>query len=303
MAVGDEYGVRAAVLQRLRRPLALLARADHQHAAVRQVAGRQGVRWRIAGRAARRRVQAIGGCPARRAAGVGDGGAGGDSEAAAGQLGRDGGHRHARAADAGVGPDVLAGREGVAEEAVGDRAGHALDQRELVGALDLALDLGLADDHRVEARGDREEMAGDVEVAQRVERVGQLGRARLGLAREDCQRGALGGDGVGRDEVELGAVAGRDRDRLVDLLVGGQLGEHRGRAPLGQREPLAQFQRRRLVRDAERQQLAAHATGSPSRGSTAAAAPTGSSSSLSAISTSSVSSRSIRAIFAAMIDT
>ena len=44
----------------------------------------------------------------------------------------------------------LAGRERGAEEPVEDRAGRALDQRQLVGALDLALDLGLADDHRVE---------------------------------------------------------------------------------------------------------------------------------------------------------
>ena len=46
----------------------------------------------------------------------------------------------------------LAGGERAAEQAVEDRPGGALDEGQLVGALDLALHLGLAEDHRVEAR-------------------------------------------------------------------------------------------------------------------------------------------------------
>ena len=51
-------------------------------------------------------------------------------------------------------------------------------QRRLVGAPDLALDLVLAEDHRLEPRGDAEEVARGVAVARRVDRLGELGRAR-----------------------------------------------------------------------------------------------------------------------------
>ena len=151
--------------------------------------------------------------------------------------------------------DAAAGGERAAEEPVEDRPGPALDQRQLVGALDLALDLGLADDHRVEPGGDPEEVVGGLAAAQRVEVAEQLGRPDLGLAGEDAERRRLGFDRVGDDQVELGPVAGRDRRRLVDALGGGQLAQRADRAALGQREPLAQVERRGLVGDAERQQL------------------------------------------------
>ena len=70
---------------------------------------------------------------------------------------------------AGLGTHPLAGGEGVAEQAVRDRAGGALHQRELVGALDLPLDLGLAHDHRVQPGGDAEQVA---------DRVASRGRSR-----------------------------------------------------------------------------------------------------------------------------
>ena len=76
--------------------------------------------------------------------------------------------------------------------------GHALDERQLVGALDLALDLGLADDHRVEPGGDREEVLDGVVAAQRVDRAEQLGGAQAGLAGEDPERRVLGLHRVGR---------------------------------------------------------------------------------------------------------
>ena len=74
------------------------------------------------------------------------------AERAPRQLDRDRGDRDALLADRGLLAGPPAGGERAAEEAVEDRPGRALDQRQLVGALDLALDLGLADDHRVEAR-------------------------------------------------------------------------------------------------------------------------------------------------------
>ena len=77
--------------------------------------------------------------------------------------------RRSPRADRGLGAHALAGGERLAEEPVHDRARGALDERQLVGALHLTLDLGLADDHRVEARGHAEQVPGGVVVAQRVQ--------------------------------------------------------------------------------------------------------------------------------------
>ncbi len=81
-----------------------------------------------------------------------------------------------------LGARALAGGKGAAEEAVEHGAGRVLDQRELVGALDLALDLGLADDHRLEAGGDAEEVVGGAGAAHRVEVGDELGRPDVRLA-------------------------------------------------------------------------------------------------------------------------
>ena len=195
--------------------------------------------------------------------------------------------------------DAAAGGERAAEEAVEDRPGGALDQRQLVGAFDLALDLGLADDHRVEPGGDPEEVVGGVAAAARVEVAEQLGGRDLRLAGEDAERRRLGFDRVGDDQVELGAVAGRDRRRLVDALGGGQLAQGADGAALGQREPLAQVERRRLVGDAEGEQLAHPApTSSGSR-----RVLVGARGRFSAKPASSRSSLSIRCSFVAMIAT
>ena len=98
------------------------------------------------------------------------------AEVALGELDGDRGDRDALLADGGLGAGPLAGRERAAEHPVEDRAGGALDQRQLVGPLHLALDLGLADDHRVEPGGHPVEMPRRLGAAQRVERAEQLGR-------------------------------------------------------------------------------------------------------------------------------
>ena len=179
VAVGDEDGLDPARGQRPRGQLGRLAGADQQHAR-----GRRG----------------------RRAC------AGASSTATEGI-------ETPALADPGLGAGPLAGRERAAEEAVEDRPGRALDERQLVGALDLALDLGLAEDHRVEPGGDPEEVARglDAAAASRGCPTSSVGRIPA-CAGEHAEREALGLDRVGDDEVELGAVAGRDRRRLVDLL-------------------------------------------------------------------------------------
>ena len=87
-------------------------------------------------------------------------------------------------ADPGLGAHALAGLQRGGEQAVGQRPGRAGGQRELVGAPDLALDLGLADDHRLQAARDAEELARGVAVARRVDDVGELGRADAGAVGE-----------------------------------------------------------------------------------------------------------------------
>ena len=97
-------------------------------------------------------------------------------------------------------------------------------------------------------------MAHRVSGAQRVEAPGELGRRHAGLARERGEGEVLGLDLVRGEEVELGPVAGRDRDRLADHLVRGQLREDACRAALGQRQALAQGEVGGLVGCAEREQ-------------------------------------------------
>ena len=113
------------------------------------------------------------------------------AERALRELDGDRGDRQRALRDPGLRAGALAGGERVAEQPVEDRPGRALDERQLVGALDLALDLGLADDHRVEARGDAEEMLG-----RRASRAASRGCPTssvgwmLGLAREQPEREA-----------------------------------------------------------------------------------------------------------------
>ncbi len=149
------------------------------------------------------------------------------------------GDRDPLLADRGLLAHPAAGSESAAEETVEDRPGGALDQRQLVGAFDLALDLGLADDHRVEPGGDLEKVVGRVARAQRVEVAEQLGGADLRLPGEHAQRRRLGFDWVGDDQVELGSIASRYGRRLVDAVNCGQLVQSADRTSLGQREALA----------------------------------------------------------------
>ena len=79
-------------------------------------------------------------------------------------------------ADRGLGAYPLAGRERRLEQVVGERPGGLALERRVVGTLDLALDLVLADDHRLEPGGHAVEVTGGVAVAVRVDRGRQLGR-------------------------------------------------------------------------------------------------------------------------------
>src|SRR3954469_1932718 len=206
------------------------------------------------------------------------------------------------AADAGLRADALARLERGAEQAVRHRAGRARRQRELVRAADLALDLGLADDHRLEPAGDAVELARGVAVARRVDDLREGGRADARARGELRERIGLGLHRVGRDEVELGAVAGRDRDRLLHLVVAPEGAQELRGLARAEREALADLDRRGLERDAEGEQLA-HRRAASSSASRAGAGSDGARAPWSASSLSSVSSRSKRDSFEAMITT
>ena len=105
-----------------------------------------------------------------------------------GEPDRGGGDAHVAGTDAGLRAHPLAGRQRGAPQAVGERPGAAGLQRRLEGALDLPLDLGLADDHRFQAGGHPVEVARGVAVARRVDLLRQLGEADRGVVGEHPQR-------------------------------------------------------------------------------------------------------------------
>ena len=100
-------------------------------------------------------------------------------------------------------------------------------------------------------------MARGVAVARRVDDLDELGRADAGAPGEHAEQLGLGLHRVADDEVDLGAVAGRDRDRLARRSSRATSSRRNALGlALGQRDALAQRDRRGLVRDAEGEQLA-----------------------------------------------
>ena len=72
------------------------------------------------------------------------------------------------------------------EQAMGDGAGEAEVARRGIGRLHLTEDLRLADDQRIEARGDAEEMARRVDAAVAVEVLGQPRRVEAVIVAEEA---------------------------------------------------------------------------------------------------------------------
>ena len=104
-----------------------------------------------------------------------DGFSGQGAEDLAGEVDGDRGDGDAGGADLGLGADALGDGEGALEQAF-EGAGDGTDLAgDGVGLLDLAEDLGLADDHGVERAGDAEEVADGVALAELVEVRGEGG--------------------------------------------------------------------------------------------------------------------------------
>ena len=113
-----------------------------------------------------------------------------------------------------------------------------------VGFLDLAENLGFADNHRIQARGHAEEVADRVFLAEFVEmRVEFVGGEVKVVVQESAQVGVAVG-GVGDD---LHAIAGGDDHALFDSGIGVEIAAGIGQARLRDRQALAHFERRALV--------------------------------------------------------
>jgi hypothetical protein len=165
------------------------------------------------------------------------------------------GHRRGGAAEVRLGPHPLGAPERGGADAGQLAAGGAQPLRLLEGVLHLAEDLGLTEDHRVQAGGHPEEVEHrglatmGVEVGKQVVPCG-ASQGRTGPVLEVV---------AGTDDVELHPVAGGDEQRLGRRLGHGL--EQLGLPLVGQREALADVHRRGVVREADADQ--GGLTGSP----------------------------------------
>ena len=130
------------------------------------------------------------------------------------ERGGRGRHRGGAFADRRLEPDTPPGVERLAEELVEERAGRAGLER----GPHLAEDLALTRHERVEAGGDAEEMQRRRLVAEPVQRSSQISASIAGELRERPDGELLGV--LVLDEVELGAIAGGEDDRLTLELRG-----------------------------------------------------------------------------------
>ena len=161
-----------------------------------------------------------------------------------GERRRGRGHGRRALGDRRLAADSPAGVERLAEEAVEERSGGACLERRPY----LSQDLSFAGHERVEPAGDAEEVQRRGFVPEPVQRRRELAR---GLPCEACDRlHRLLLDVLGRREVELRPVAGREHDRLAvqpcrQLTAGLQV----------ERDALTQLDRSAVVRDAGKREL------------------------------------------------
>jgi len=162
-----------------------------------------------------------------------------------------------RAADLGLGADALCDPEGALEERI-ERGGDGPDlARDGVGLLDLAEDLGFADDHGIERAGDAEEMADGLALAElvevRLEGGGRNGEVLLQEA-EEVWRITVAGVVLNGDELD--AVAGGEDEGFADSGLMGEGACGVGEAGGGNGEALADLDGRGGVVDAEQDERA-----------------------------------------------
>ena len=162
-----------------------------------------------------------------------------------------GDQRAAGAVDAGLGAGPLADPQGLLGERAELPAGGPGVLRGAQRVPDLAEDLALADDHRVQPAGHREQVRDGAVLVVHVEVRGELVQGDAGPPGE--QLGGLGEAAVELVDlgVDLDPVAGGEHDRLGRVVAGDHVGEQLGDGVGGQRDPLEQVDRRAAVGQAD----------------------------------------------------
>ena len=178
----------------------------------------------------------------------------------------DGGLRDGRdvAGDGGLGANTLANLEGVAEQRVEDGADRSLGGAGLPGGPDLAEDLVLADDRRIEAGRHGEQVAGRIGVVEAGEVVAELLGRDMGGVLEELPDVLVATVELLGEGVDLDAVAGREHHRLGDVLTRGQVGKRLGEERLGDRHALEKVERNGAVVQSDDDDR--HGSGSPAIG-------------------------------------
>ena len=145
---------------------------------------------------------------------------------------------------AGLGAHPLADLERVAEQRFSVARAVPSALRDLPRVADLAEDLGLAEHGRVETRGHREEVTRGALVEVAVEVVGRARRdaGRRGRAMKSRTSGVRAVEPLG-DDVDLGAVAGRQHHGLGDVRPRAEVVERLGKARTVDTGPLEQLER------------------------------------------------------------
>ncbi len=131
--------------------------------------------------------------------------------------------RHRVAGDPGLGAHPLARLDRVLEHAREQLGRGLLADRRLPRVADLAEDLALADDHRVETGRDREQVRDRGFVVVRVEVVGELVGIGARVRGEEVAYVADRGVEVRAARVDLGAVARRQQHDLEQVLARGEI--------------------------------------------------------------------------------
>ena len=85
-----------------------------------------------------------------------------------------------------------------------------------VGELQLAENLRLADDHRIEAGADAKQMAHRVAPVEVVQRIAERAALDLAIGGEEARDFILGARGIRGDADDLDAIAGREQRGLAD---------------------------------------------------------------------------------------
>ena len=162
-------------------------------------------------------------------------------------------HAGRPAADAGFRAGPAAGTDGRAEGLLQQRTDAAHPGRGLMGLADLSQDLGLAEHHGIEARGNQAEVAQDVEPGPQIEMRPQ--RLRIQTARVGQQLQHAAGHfaqavvGIIRRGIQFSAIAGGEQDQLGEP---GLLRHGAGRRALEQHPLLTGGQRKALAKGERR---------------------------------------------------